>query len=130
MNISLSLKKFSKISNHVSNIGYRMHKIQAKAKEKQQRHRERLNLSNDQIKYLDKVVVLEGGSYSVNGRSFSRLEKTLDYCKQLPIERCRKIWGAGITISIINPNAPKVFDCSCLPAGLLVKDSKHMYASQ
>lgn len=124
MNISLSLKKFSKISNHVSNIGYRIQKIRAKAKEKQQRHRERLNISNDQIKYLDKVVVLEGGSYSVNGRSFSSLDKALDYCKQLPIERCRKLWGVGIPISITNPNAPKVFDCSCLPAGLLVKDSK------
>ena len=124
MNISLSLKKFSKISNHVSNIGYRIQKLRTKAKEKQQRHRERLNVSNDQIKYLDKVVVLEGCSYSVNGCPFSSLDKALDYCKQLPIERCKKIWGAGIPISIINPNAPKVFDCSCLPAGLLVKDSK------
>lgn len=36
----------------------------------------------------------------------------------------QKIWGAGIPISITNPNAPKIFDCACLPAGLLVKDSK------
>lgn len=46
------------------------------------------------------------------------------YCKQLSVERCRKIWGAGIPISITNLNVPKVFDCACLPTGLLVKDSK------
>ena len=117
MNILLSLKKFS-------HIGYYIHEARTKAKERKKHHRDRLNLSNDQIKYLDKVVIPEGCSYQVNDHTFSSIDKALAYCKRLSIERCKKIWGAGIPISITNPNAPKIFDCACLPAGLLVKDSK------
>lgn len=113
---ALLLKKFSGVLS-LSDIGYH-------AREKQQRHRDRMNISNEQIRYLDKVVVLDGCSYSVNNRSFPSLDKALDYCKRLPIERCKKIWGAGIPIRITNPKVSKVFDCTCLPAGLLVKDSK------
>ena len=113
---SLLLKKFSGVFS-LTDMGYR-------AKEKRQCRRERMNISNEQIKYLDNVVILDGCSYSVNNRSFSSLDRALAYCKKLPIERCKKIWGAGIPVNITNPNVPKVFDSSCLPAGLLVRDSK------
>lgn len=124
MNISLSLKNFLDIRNHITNLGYHIHETRTKAKERKKLHQERLTISTNQTKYLDKVVILEGCSYEVNNHTFPTLDKALDYCKQLPFERCRKKWGVGIPISITNPNVPKVFDCACLPAGLLVKDSK------
>ena len=84
MNILLSLKKFS-------HIGYYIHEARTKAKERKKHHRDRLNLSNDQIKYLDKVVIPEGCSYQVNDHTFSSIDKALAYCKRLSIERCKKI---------------------------------------
>ena len=74
MNILLSLKKFS-------HIGYYIHEARTKAKERKKHHRDRLNLSNDQIKYLDKVVIPEGCSYQVNDHTFSSIDKALAYCK-------------------------------------------------
>lgn len=70
MNILLSLKKFS-------HIGYYIHEARTKAKERKKHHRDRLNLSNDQIKYLDKVVIPEGCSYQVNDHTFSSIDKAL-----------------------------------------------------
>ena len=78
MNILLSLKKFS-------HIGYYIHEARTKAKERKKHHRDRLNLSNDQIKYLDKVVIPEGCSYQVNDHTFSSIDKALAYCKRLSI---------------------------------------------
>lgn len=71
MNILLSLKKFS-------HIGYYIHEARTKAKERKKHHRDRLNLSNDQIKYLDKVVIPEGCSYQVNDHTFSSIDKAFD----------------------------------------------------
>lgn len=74
MNILLSLKKFS-------HIGYYIHEARTKAKERKKHHRDRLNLSNDQIKYLDKVVIPEGCSYQVNDHTFSSIDKALVHSK-------------------------------------------------
>ena len=114
--IDMSNKEILKMKGLVSEpVSYtHLHEARTKAKERKKHHRDRLNLSNDQIKYLDKVVIPEGCSYQVNDHTFSSIDKALAYCKRLSIERCKKIWGAGIPISITNPNAPKIFDLSLI----------------
>ena len=86
-----------------------------KVKEQHRQYRLRRKLPLENIRYLDKVVLLDGCTYHISRRTFSSMERALEYCKRIPVERCRKHWGAGIQITIKNPEANKFVTPSDVP---------------
>ena len=82
---------------------YDMQRRLSKAKERHRQYQIRRKLPLESIRYLDKVVLLDGCTYHIGRRTFGSMEQALEYCKRIPVERCRKRWGAGIQIIIKNP---------------------------
>ena len=109
-----------KIDCLIDNMQRRLSKV----KERRRQYRIRWKLSLESIRYLEKVVLLDGCTYHIGRRTFSSMERALEYCKRIPVERCRKRWGAGIQITIKNPKAGKFVTPSDVPEHILVKDSK------
>lgn len=103
---------------------YDMQRHLSKAKERHRQYQIRRKLPLENIRYLDKVVLLNSCTYHIGRRTFSSMERALEYCKRIPVERCRKRWGAGIQIAIRNPEAGKFVTPSDVPEHILVKDSK------
>lgn len=103
---------------------YDMQRHLSKVKERHRQYQARRKLPLENIRYLDKVVLLDGCTYHIGRRTFSSMERALEYCKRIPVERCRKRWGAGIQITIKNPKAGKSMTPSDVPKHILVKDSK------
>ena len=103
---------------------YDMQRHLSKVKERHRQYRIRRKLPLESICYLDKVVLLDGCTYHVGRYTFSSMERALEYCKRIPAERCRKRWGAGIQITIKNPESGKLVTSSDIPEHIQVKDSK------
>lgn len=96
-------------------------------REKKKRYRERLARPISEIKYLNHVVLVEGCTYKVimNKRKvFKSLEKTLEYCRKIPVEKISKNGRNIIEIEIYNPEASEDLTDIQIPQGLLVKDCK------
>lgn len=94
------------------------------ARERRERQKLRRTKPDQEIRYLDRVVLLDGCRYEVNGKSFDSMEKALRYCKKRPAEWWQKRRGAGIDIRIKNPLAPELIEKSMFPKHLLMKDTK------
>lgn len=95
--------------------------------EQHKRYQKRLAKPISEMKYLDRVVRVDGCRYWVAHRkkkAFPTLEKALEACRKLPMEQVKKIYGNSIRVMIYNPNAPDIFDESLIPPDLLVRDCK------
>lgn len=80
-----------------------------------------------EIKYLDKIVLVEGCTYHIAGHEekvFKSLKEALEYCRKMPIEKVLKTYGNRIPINIYNPNIPEKIDKKQIPQGLLVRNCK------
>ena len=94
---------------------------------KRQRYKKRLAISVADMKYLDRVVLVEGCTYHIDKlekRNFTSLVAALEYCRKLHPDKVKKIYGNSIRIFIDNPKGLDILDESLIPPGLLVRDCK------
>lgn len=127
MNFSVNVPMWPNPFRYISNIPYDIKDWKEERNKKQQRYQERLAKPISEMKYLDKVVLVDGCTYHVEKhekKAFHSLESALEYCRAIPIEKAKKVFGHSIRIFIENPKGVDIFNDDRIPPGLLVKDCK------
>lgn len=133
MNFTLgTFKRHTPLDDLKFEIKYRKEEYE----KKQQRYKKRLAASIADMKYLDRIVLVEGCTYHIDKlekRTFTSLVAALEYCRKLHPDKMKKVYGNSISIFIENPKGPDILDDSLIPPGLLVRDCKDalcIYAKQ
>jgi len=127
MNFSLNAPIWRNPFRRVSCIPEHLSRWKENRDEKHQRYEDRLSKPISEMKYLDRVVLVDRCTYHVEKHEkkvFRSLESALEYCRAMPIEKAEKVFGHSISIYIRNPNGVDAFDESLIPPGLLVRDCK------
>lgn len=124
MNFSLgTFKRHTPLDDLKFEIKYRKEEHE----KKRQRYKKRLATSIADMKYLDRVVLVEGCTYHIDKlekKTFPTLVAALEYCRKLHPDKVKKVYGNSIRIFIENPKGLDILDDSLIPPGLLVRDCK------
>lgn len=124
MNFSL---RISKRHSPLDDLKFEIKHRKEEHEKKQQRYKKRLATSIADMKYLDRVVLVEGCTYHIDKlekKTFPTLLAALEYCRKLHPDKVKKVYGNSIRIFIENPKGLDILDDSLIPPGLLVRDCK------
>lgn len=127
MNFTISCPNNSFLEDIRDEILYKINDRRKNCQKKKQRYQKRLSTSISDMKYLDRVVLVDGCTYRIEHmekKTFSSLMSALEYCRKLHPDKVKKVFGNSIRIFIDNPKGPDILDESLIPPGLLVRDCK------
>lgn len=123
MNFTLSCPCGSSLDN----IHFEINCWRKNRQEKKQRYQKRLSISISDMKYLDKVILVDGCTYRIENlekKTFPSLLAALEYCRNLHPDKVKMVFGNSIRIFIDNPKGLDSLDESLIPPGLLVRNCK------